>query len=303
MGLQHNPHLITPPKEEEEVYPYRRVWLSIMIQSGILMVLMVLAFILVTFFGLRLPEFLRFPVNLTVAVIPAILWLIFSRLPESFVPQPRQRLMTVFVMSALVANAVGLPLLDDFFQPEQWLSLESAFTRIIGYTVTVGVLQEVLKFSVLRFVVWPDYYRVRTDAIAYGVASAVGYALMVNLNYIAQNMDASLDAVTLRIFANTALHIVGSVVMAYGLAETVFSGSLAFLLPFTLLIASLLAGIAIPMRAGFVNAPLGLTISTPRVIFGIAFAGVLYVGPMASMLFLFRVAQRREQDKQAGQDA
>lgn len=297
-----NTVLILPPREEEEIYPYRRAWRSVVIEGGILLVLVVVAYVAFGLLGLTLPDNLRTVGIVSFAILPTVLWLIFSRLQERFVVASRQRLATIFVTSALVANAIGLPLLEDFIQPNNWLSLQPTFTRIIGYTLTVGVVQELLKYLVLRYAAWPNLYRNRADAVAYAAASAVGYALVLNLAYIAQNPAATVDVVAIRVLSNTAIQLVGSLIVAYGLAQTLFDDALSLLLPATLVLAAGFAGLVIPLRAGFINAPLGLTISAVRDWLGLAVTIVFFVGPLVALLFLFNVADARQRDKLSGQD-
>ena len=157
-----------------------------------------------------------------------------------------------------MANAIGTPLINTIFEPNAWLPLQSDVNRILGYMLTVGTLQEFLKYLVLRYIVYPDYYRVRTDAIAYGVATAIAYALVINLNYVLANPTAAPDVAILRIFAVVAVQLVGSVVVAFGLSETFFSDALSFFMPMMIVLAAFLSGIAIAMRSSFMNAVLGL---------------------------------------------
>lgn len=297
-----SPQLITPPKEEEEIYPYRRAWRSVFVETGILTVFLLVFFVLFSLLDITVPQQFLLPFNLIIVLLPALLWLVFSRVPERIVVEPRRRLLTTFVVTALVANAIGVPLLDNILQPDDWLPLASTLNRIIGYTTTVAILQEFLKYLVIRYIVWPEYYRVRTDAIAYGAASAVAYAMVISLNYLFQNPTATPDAVMLRVFATTTINIVGSLIVAYGLAESQFSNALAFLLPVMVLLAAFVNGIAISMRTTFMKAALGLTISAERTIFGVVFALILYVIPIATLFFLFNISERREQDKLGGQD-
>lgn len=302
MSNYRNTTLITPPKEEEEIYPYRRAWRSIAIESIILLIVVAGSYLAFGLLGISLPDNIRLGAIVGIALLPTLLWIIFSRLPERFVQASRPRLATVFVMSALVANAIGQPLLEDLIQPNQWLSLQPTVTRIIGYTATVGILQETLKYLVLRYAVWPRQYRNRGDAVAYGAASALGYALVLNLAFIAQNPLATVDVVALRVLVNITLQMVGSLIVAYGLAQTLFDDAIALLLPSTLVLAALFNGLLIPLRAGFANAPLGLTVSASRDWLGLAVTGVFYIGPMLALLFLFNVAEVRERDKLSGQD-
>jgi hypothetical protein len=298
----YNPRLITPPKEEEEIYPYRRAWYSIFVESGILIGMLFVFFISFNFLGIRLTGNNLIAMNLVLAISPTLLWVIFSRVPENNALQPRRRLLTTFTVTALTANAIGIPLLNNVFQPEAWLPLQSPLNRILGYTVTVGILQEFLKYIILRYIVWPDYYRVRIDAVAYGAATAVAYAMVVNLNYVLNNPGAAPDVVMLRVFANTATQIVGSLVVAFGLSETRFSGALSFLLPVMVILAAILSGIAIPMRAQFMNAGLRLTISAQSEIAGLGFSVLFYIAPMAVLFFLFSITERREQELIIGRE-
>lgn len=299
MTFYNNPpsNLITPPKEEEEIYPYRRIWRSVIIESGILLVLMLVIFVAWTFLGVRLSGNVQIAVNALLALGPALLWLFFSRIAERFALEPRQRLLTVFIVSGLVANAIALPLLRNVFEPDSWLPLQGIGSRIIGYTLTVGVLHEFLKYLVVRYVAWTQHYRERLDAVAYGVAGAIGYSMVLNLDFVLRSPDTLADVLIIQVFATTTLHIVGSTMVAYGLSETLFDDALSFLLPFTLVLASLLVGIAIPMRLTFSNAPLGLTDSATRGIFGMAFAMVFYIGMMLILWFFFDVSERRERDR------
>lgn len=292
----YSPRLITPPKEEEEIYPYRRAWRSVIIESGILLVLLLFFFISFNLLPLHVEGNTLISLNIVLAISPTLLWIIFSRVPEDNVEEPRRRLLTTFTVTALVANAVGIPLIDNVFQPEAWLPLQSPMNRILGYMVTVGILQELLKYLVLRYIVWPGYYRVRIDAIAYGAATAVAYAMVINLNYVFKNPTAAPDVVMARVFANLAIQVVGSTFVAFGLSETRFSSAFSIFLPFMVVLAALLTGIAIPVRTELMNAGLALTISSQKEIFGLLFSIIFYAAPMAVMFFLFSITERREQE-------
>lgn len=302
MAFVNNPRLITPPREEEEIYPYRRAWRSIFIETGTIMGMMVIIFVLVNFLGLAIPVEFRLYSNILLAISPTVLWLLFSRVPENDVIESRRRLLTTFTVTALVANAVGIPLINAVFEPNSWLPLQSSVNRILGYMLTVGILQEFLKYLVLRYIVWPDYYRIRTDALAYGAATATAYAMVINLNYVLANPAAASDVVMMRVFAVLSIQIVGSVIVAFGLSETLFSDALSFFMPMMIMLAALLAGVAITLRSSFLNASLGLSVSAQAEIFGLLFSVVFYFIPMAVFFFLFNITERREQDKIIGQE-
>lgn len=301
MSAYNNPKLITPPKEEDEISPYFPIWGSVAVQVSVLVGVAVALYVAAAFLGLRFPSELSLPVNIGLACLPLLLWFVSAPLRERSALEPRQQLIPVVILSALLANAIGIPLLRDTLQPESWLSLSSASNRIIGYTITYGLVQEFLKYLVLRYLVWPRSFRVRDDAIAYGIASAVGYALMLNLDYVFSNAVAP-DVAILRILSLTGLNLVGSMIMAYGLYETSKSHPPLYILPISLFLAALLHGFAIPLRSGFVNAGLALTISTTRPIIGLGFTIAAIVGAALFMWFTFTVSERRERDLQRSED-
>ncbi|MBZ0283301.1 MAG: PrsW family intramembrane metalloprotease [Anaerolineae bacterium] len=290
-----NPRLLTPPREKEEIYPYRRVWRSITIEGGILMGIAVGLYIAIEILGINIPSSLYRIVALLIALLPAILWLLFSWWQEYSVPQPRSRLLTVAIISGLAANAIGVPLINEFFQVDKWLPLSSAIDRILGYTFTVGLVQEFLKYLVIRYTVWPNQFRIRLDGIAYGAAAAIGYMTVLNLHFVASN-TATPDVVAARIFATFALNLVTSIIVGYGLSEVRFSNSLPLLLTLMIALSAFITGVAVPVRAGLVNAPLSLEVSMPRALFGLGFSVILLIAPCFVLSFLFDSAERRAQE-------
>lgn len=294
-----NPRLLTPPQQEEEVYPYRDAWRSVAIESGVVGVVTILLFILVNIVRLQIPQQFNGIIATGLACLPIILWLYFSWRPERTVPQPRQRLLAVALISALIANAIGTPLINEFLQVDRWLPLSSAISRIIGYTFTVGIVQGFLKYLVMRYTVWPNQFRIRLDGVAYGAATGLGYASVLNLHF-AFSTSASPDVAAAHMFANLALHLVTGILVGYGLSELQL-GSPPLLLPvFTVALAALITGISIPIRAGLVNAALELGTSTSRPLLGIIFSALLLIVPLLILSFMYNNAERQAQEIIAG---
>ena len=300
MSLFRSPRLILPPREEDEVYPYRRVWRSLFIECSVLALVLVGLYGAVSIVGLDIPAALVAPLNAVLVFLPALLWGYFSWLQEMAVPQPRRQLGAVFVLSALVASAVGVPLVTEFLQPDQWLSLESAINRIIGYTVTTGITQEFIKYFLTRTVVRADLYRVRTDVLAYSLAVAVGYSTILSLEFLRTTPDVRPDMLMLRVVTIYGMHMAGSAVLSYGLMELYLGSGSLFLLPATLLIAAAITGVALPLRSGLVNIQLGFEGNIPRTLYGVGFALALLGVPQVLVAFLYDVSERRERDRLRG---
>lgn len=299
-----NTRYLTPPSEEEEIQLYRDVWRSLFIQYSAYFAVTAVLFILVNFLNFRVPENLRVPLNLVLTFLPIGLWGVFSYIPETRVPRPRQRLLSVMIICALVANAVAYPFINEFLQVDQWLSLASAIQRIAGYTFTLGVVQEALKYFVIRMLIWDDHLRIRQDAVAYADAAALGFATVLGLHF-AFTGNPSPDAVAGRMFGTLAIHVVSSSIVSYGLSESRLMNASPLLLPSSFALASFITGVAIPIRAGLVNAsisPLALEFALPRPLFGLGFSLGLFVAGMTGVLFFYNTAERQEREVRIGQD-
>jgi hypothetical protein len=290
-----NPRLLTPPQQEEEIYPYRRVWQSVAVEAGVLFGATVFLYMLTNILNISIPPAYYAAIALALALLPILLWLYFSWWRERSVSQPRERLLTVTIITALAANAVGVPLVNEFLQVEQWLPLSSAINRIIGYTFTAGIVQGIIKYLVLRYSAWPDCFRVRLDSVAYGAAAGIGYASVLNMQFVFSDNPAP-DVAAAHIFANVALHVATGMLIGYGLAE-LWIGTPTSLFPvYTFALSSLITGIAIPIRAGLVNATLGLGVSATRPLLGIIFSVVLFILPAFTLSFFIENADRQTRE-------
>ncbi len=304
MTLSGDFRLLTPPREEEEIYPYRRVWRSLVLEAGVLFAVAVVAFVLVNFLGLTPPEPLTFPLALALTLLPLALWVAFSLSAERSVPEPRPLLLPVLVISALVAKAVGIPFVEETLRVEEWLSLASAVDRIIGYAFTVGVVQSLLMYLVLRAMIWSYGMRTRLDTVAYAVTCALGYATVVNLNFLF-DFAPPLDVTAIRVFSTIALHYAVGLILSYGLAQSRFANAAAVLLPLVMALASFVTGVAIPLRAGLVNAsvsPAALAFTVPRPLFGLVFSAVLLAGVVYVAWFLYTNAEREEREARSARE-
>ena len=285
MASSYSSRLITPPTEEEEIYPYRRVWLSIILEAGILF-----AFTLILFFITRvvnIPGNFRQLLNIGLSLMPAVLWLIFTWWRERTVPQPRHNLLIVAVVTALAANAVAIPLIDTIFQVDRWLPLETAINRIIGYTFTVGLVQTLTVYLAARYLVKPAEFRIRLDGVAYARASAIGYATVLNLQF-ALTTAAEPAVTAMNTFDQMGTLVCTSIIVGYGLAEIRLMMAMAAF-------ASFVTGVAIPLIAGLANtaiSPLS-PISTVRPLLGFLFSAGLLVIIGLIFWFLFRIEEQQ----------
>ena len=299
---RYSPTLLTPPPEEEEVYPYRPVWISLIIESTILIAVSLIFFVTYDILGFSLTGVPALAVNVTLALLPMSLWLIISIYRERRALEPRHNLLTVFIITALAANAIGIPAINDFFKVDQWLSLSSTLDRIIGYAFSVGVTHELIKYLVIRYTVWDQHFRIREDAVAYAIASSLGFATVLNLHFISNGTPPA-NIVIFRIVAIYTIHISATIIVSYGLSELKFNPSSLILMPFMLAVAILYTGVAIPLRAGVINAGFFLGEAQQNQLFAVFLPIILLVVPCVAIAFLYSNAERRQREAAISNEA
>lgn len=283
-------------REDEEVFPYRPAWRSVILEVGILIAAAGVTYALIRIAGIRLPAGLAPFAGVLIVLLPVGVWLIASVWSERLAPQPRTRLMTVFVITVLVASGISQPFIDSVLQPASWLPQETAINRIIGYMFSVGITQAFAQYLVLRYTVWAQFIRSRSDAVAYAATAALGYATVLNVQFLASNSGATLDVIAFRTAENLAINYVGALFIALGLAETRLASANAFFMPFTVALAALFTGVGQPILSGLVNAPFSIRGVFDRPLLGFAFTIALFLGAVLIVYFLYAAAERRERE-------
>jgi RsiW-degrading membrane proteinase PrsW (M82 family) len=239
-------NLLSPETAPEEVYPYRRVWRSLAIEIVVMLGMVVLILVGVLLGVLVDVRSRNWGLLLILVPLAAYLW--FSVRGEQRAPRPREGLLTVTLFSALLANGVGVPLVEGVFVPRLWLSEGGFFSRVLGYSFTVGVTIEFLKYIAIRYTVWPRRFRVRMDGIAYGIAAGVGYSVVLNGRVVFFE-EATVTAEALRIATNFIVQSGFSAIMGYFLASLALQPSRSpFYLAGGLFVASLMQGLYIAFR-------------------------------------------------------
>ena len=271
------------------------VWRRISLQMALLS-LIAGALVLAAELSLPQPEAsLSRLLAIGMAALPALLWLAISVAPEYRSDRPRRRLLAVAIVSALVANAIGAPLVESFFAVGRWLPLESVFSRIIGYTFCAGMVAVGLNFLVLRYLVYPRHLRVRSDAVAYAFAAAIGYSFALNLAELWQ-IDASWDAAAMHALASLSIQLAASLFIALGLIESYFGDALPLTLPLHLLVAAAASGSIAALHPGLLSGSLSQAGSADRPFFGLAFLVAAWCLALGISRLLYSASLRRERE-------
>lgn len=275
------------------------VWRNLVIQLAITIALCLALLVLSEALSLK-PEsdVSRILTAALLLFVPGV-WLAIAVAPEARSARPRRRLFGVAVLSALSAAAIGLPLVQDFFRLEEWLPLETVFRRILGFTLTAGLVDAGLKLLVIRFTIFPNELRMRSDAVAYCLASAVGYSFYLNVAIILQ-LQPSLAIAANYVLANLAIQIASAMFIALGIAESYFGNAMPLVLPLNVIAAAATTGLIAPVFTGIMSGPLGTAGNEDRPLFGILFLIVAICLASAVTFFLYNASERREREAFAG---
>ena len=275
------------------------VWRGIILQITLMMLVSLVIVVLSEVLDLPPESELSRLLTLALVFVPVFFWLLLAVLPEFRALRPRRRLISVAIVSGLLAAAIGLPVVRDFFRVEEWLPHETAVRRVIGFTLTAGIVDTGLKLLVLRFLIFPNELRNRSDTIAYGLASAIGYSLYLCLELI-WRIQPSLGVAAIYVLSNLTIQIASGLFIAVGIAESYFSDALPPVLPINVLIAAIFAGLVTPLTSGLMSGPLGTTGNSDRPLFALVFLMVAMSVSIGLAYFFYRMSERREREAYLG---
>jgi hypothetical protein len=185
------------------------------------------------------------------AGIPALFWLGFFYLMDRHEPEPKQLVIGVCVLGALVAA----PLADFImWQAAPSVSLElpglSPFSldRLLQAVFVVGLTQEMCKYAAVRYSIYMSReFDEPMDGIVYMMACGTGFAVWVNYHRLSgQGHQVYLSTGAAQAVVTTLAHASFAGALGYVMGRAKFSRRYAFvrgmLLMFGLIGAALLNG-------------------------------------------------------------
>lgn len=143
-------------------------------------------------------------VGAVIALVPTAIWLGFFYRWDRLEPEPKTLVIRVGILAALAAAAVGIPLVEGFFDVGSWLN-RGLLAQVAGNVLVVGFVQIGLIYLVVRLSVYESAeFDEWTDGILYGTAAGVGLATILNIEFIVGSGGADLGLAAIRV-ALTAL--------------------------------------------------------------------------------------------------
>ena len=229
----------------DKVFVNRKgIWITVLIG-----IIALFAFVgIITLLDNFIPMELSGPVlifcGISLSLFPAIIWLgVFYRL-DTLEPEPKSYIIGIFLLGAILANGIGIPLLKDLFNINAWMYNSGIFIKFIGSILIVGFLQEYIKYAGIRYTIFlSSEFDERTDGIIYGAAIGLGYATMLNIYYVISKGGVGLTIGVIHITIACLAHASFGGISGYFLGRAKFEDMPVWWLPAGVVLASICNGV------------------------------------------------------------
>jgi len=169
-----------------------------------------------------------------VAGIPAVLWLGFFYLMDRHEPEPKQLVIGVSVLGALVAAPLSDFLLAQVDPPAalEMAGLEAfSLDRVLHAVLVVGLAQEMCKYAAVRYSIYMSReFDEPMDGIVYMMACGTGFAVWVNYHRLSgQGHNVRLSMGAAQAVVTTLAHASFAGLLGYVMGRAKFSRRSPFL--------------------------------------------------------------------------
>jgi RsiW-degrading membrane proteinase PrsW (M82 family) len=222
----------------------RGIWLSTLVGILALLIFVGLVALIV---NLAQPTLAGTPLavaGIVLALVPAIIWLGVFYQQDRLEAEPKRYILSIFVLGAILALGVGIPVIRDLFRTQDWLNSAGTLVNILGAILVMGFVQEYLKYAGVRFTIFssPEFDE-RVDGIIYGAAIGLGFATMLNIQYVIGHGGVQLGVGVMRITITALAQASFAGVSGYFLGRAKFEEMPFWWLPAGVTLAAILNGI------------------------------------------------------------
>ncbi len=264
---------ITQPVEPRRL---RTLFSADFMLLALLGAIILLAFGLEAWLPTRPTPFWLFWAGLAMSLIPALAWLTFFYRRDRRSPEPKALVLEVFILGGLLAAAVSLPLLEDVFQVDTWLSRSWPWSYLLGSFLVIGFTQEFLKYAAVRFSVYhsPAFDEL-TDGVIYATAAGLGFATVLNIHFVNVSGGADLGLTSVWIVVNSLGHASFAGVAGYFLGRERFENRPIGWMPAGIALAALLNALFFSLRTALTRGGFTSQGSPTNAWIGVVLAGLL----------------------------
>jgi RsiW-degrading membrane proteinase PrsW (M82 family) len=219
------------------------------------------------------------------ALVPAVIWLVFFYQQDRAEPEPERLVIRMFVFGALAAAAVSVVSQDIDKTIGQYSNL---IVRLLLTIFSISLLQEVLKVAMVRYVLLgTNEFDEYPDGIVYGLASGLGFATILTITFVLRSSGVIPLAGAIRAVNNALVHGALGAVSGYYLGRVKFDGKK---------LSWMAQGLAIVTVVNGLYRVLGDELSNTLVFtpwYGLGAAAVLAIVAVAVLFAFFRRAMLR----------
>ena len=264
------------------------VWRSVWGQVIALVVFVVLVYAVEGFFKPVFGQTALVLAGVVLAIVPALIWMVFFYQQDRLEPEPKGYVASVFVLAMLVAAAIWLPLEENFFHLSKWMYADT-LTTILGGILIVGFIQEFLKYAAVRYSVYRSAeFDEATDGVVYATAAGLGFATVLNINFVISNGGVDLGTGVIRIAIVALAQASFAGITGYFLGRAKFESEPLWWMPLGLTLAAVLNGLFFWLRTEITQSTVTLTGGGSNPWYGLALASVMAGSTAAVLTWLIR---------------
>lgn len=222
--------------------PHVGFWRASLFQIVLMGLLSGVLAVLASFLG-PLDRTAQIVVGILLAIVPSALWLFYFYRQDRLEPEPKTRILAVFLVALVLQDVVGRRMIDDWFDVSRW-AWTSVTTSLLASILIVGVTWQVIAYIAVRAVVYntPEFDE-RMDGIVYGTVAGLGVATLMNLRFVLDNGGVALAPGVIEVTTNALAQASFGGVMGYFMAQAKFEHRPVWWVPLGFAIAATLNGL------------------------------------------------------------
>jgi RsiW-degrading membrane proteinase PrsW (M82 family) len=215
----------------------------LLVTVGAVIIFAALVALLFGFADLKLTGTGLFVAGIIMAIVPAAIWLAAFYMQDRLEPEPKIFVFGVFLLGAILAVGIGQPVIRNVFGVQNWTG-NNLLVDLLAAILIVGFVQEFLKYAAVRYTVYfTGEFDERVDGIIYGAAAGLGYATMLNIQYIGTNGGVDMAVGVMRVVTAALAQASFAGVTGYFIGIAKFERKGPFWLPLGITIAAILNGV------------------------------------------------------------
>ncbi|HYO50356.1 MAG TPA: PrsW family glutamic-type intramembrane protease [Chloroflexia bacterium] len=265
---------------------HRGFWRSAIVQIVGMGLFSAVVYFLADYIG-PLDDPWRLPVGVALVLVPSAAWLYYFYRQDRLEPEPKARVMQVFLLAVLLTEAIGYPLFR-WFRMDEWANSLTVISLAASVLVP-GFIWQAINYTSVRMLVYatPEFDE-RMDGVVYGSMAGLGVATLLNLHFVLDNGGVALGTGVVHIVTTLLAQASFGGITGYFMAQAKFEHKPVWWVPVGVVVSAILNGL-FRWLVSEVSAD-GLMVAPWRsLVFGLAVALVSF----GALLWLMQQALRK----------